>query len=227
MVSLMEVCSSISHAPRAIIARHRFAAAIPALMIMPLVLSPQPSQAQGVCELLDQVVASATESTPFRSVRYLSAPQGKCQVAQDDEHEDMGAYIPAYSIIRKGEDIEYVDSWLCLWQDATLNQLWDEYERIDEYLDNLDRGYPGYRQTRKQARRQREEVENAIGRAADALHSQARELVSSIQQCIREGSIRGSWSDFWDDIDYDGPLAKLSVDSGRRKNTEVSILGGA
>ena len=132
MVSLMEVCSSISHAPRAIIARHRFAAAIPALMIMPLVLSPQPSQAQGVCELLDQVVASATESTPFRSVRYLSAPQGKCQVAQDDEHEDMGAYIPAYSIIRKGEDIEYVDSWLCLWQDATLNQLWDEYERIDE-----------------------------------------------------------------------------------------------
>ena len=198
MIRLVSSCCKSLSAACASISWHRFVATTTLLLSIALWIFPQASNARGVCDLLNEVVESATETTPFRSVRYLSAPNGKCQVADQERHEDMGAYVPAYSIVRNGED-RHVDSWLCFWRDDMISQLWDQYWSIDDQLDEMSRSDPGYRELRQQRR----SIERAIGEAADAMHSQARELLYSIQQCIREGSIWGSWREGYEDVEYE------------------------
>ena len=161
-----------------------------ALLVMILVIAPQPVLAQEFCGFLDKIVAAGEESPIFDSVRFTNAPNTRrCEVADFDQHQDMGA-------IRASRRQQ--DSWLCIWDDLALKEALANEERAAELYFDMDVDNPQH----DQAEAYYDQAISRVFQNSNNLRSQARELVSAIQQCTAEGAIRGSWGSFTDDVNY-------------------------
>ena len=156
------------------------------------------AQAQDVCALLNEVVVAGNEEPPFGSVMHLAAPNAECSVeprswscswdnpALAEAHEDA-----VFELEYAEEDHEEAEE--------------ESDDAFDEYMDSDIGSARNDRLAAKHDRLEAEEerlyaevkrLEDEIDKLRNEIDSEARNLVSSVKQCLHERKIDGSWGKF-------------------------------